>query len=141
MSNVNLARISYRDSEREIYVSGYADILVYDEISHMLVAARFGGYPEAVRALADAISAGGSIDVETEEDSFRLFTTPKTYEKQLKKDAVYTECFIKRKDDQNTKASGDSESSPVKRQQYIFTGRDDSYIAKARAGLIPRGIY
>lgn len=125
MPHAKLAHVSYRDSEREIYVSGYADILVYDEISHMLVAARFGGYPEAVRALADAINSGGSIDVETEEDSFRLYTTPKIYEKQLKKDAVYTECFIKRKDDQNTKAAGDSESSPGRRQQYIFTGRDD----------------
>lgn len=126
MPNFKLARISYRDSEREIYVSGYADLLVYDEISHMLVAARFGGYPEAVRALADAISAGGSIDVETEEDSFRLYTTPKIYEKQLKKDVVYTECLIKRKDDQNTKAIGESDPVPGKRQQYIFTGKEDT---------------
>lgn len=126
MPHSKLVRVSYRDSEREIYVSGYADILVYDEISHMLVAARFGGYPEAVRALADAISSGGSIDVETEEDSFRLYTTPKIYEKQLKKDAVYTEYFIKRKDDQNTKAAGDSEFSPGRRHQYIFTGKDDA---------------
>lgn len=57
MPHAKLARVSFRDSEREIYVSGYADILVYDEVSHMLVATRFGGYPEAVRALADAISS------------------------------------------------------------------------------------
>lgn len=63
MPHAKLARVSFRDSEREFYVSGYADILVYDEISNMLVAARFGGYPEAVRALADAINSDGSIDV------------------------------------------------------------------------------
>lgn len=120
MPHSKLARISFRDSEREIYVSGYADILVYDESSHILVAARFGGYPEAVRAMADAISSGGSIDVETEEDSFQLHTTAKFYEKQIKKDAIYTECFIKRKDDHNTKSSDDTEPSNGKRNQYIF---------------------
>lgn len=120
-----LARVSYRDSDREIHVSGYADMLVYDENSHFLVAMRYGGYPEAVRALADAIGSGGTIDVELEEDSFQLYTTPKFYEKQLKKDSIYTECLIKRKDDQNTKSTDAHELPSGKRQQYIFTSRND----------------
>ena len=121
MPNVKLARVSYRDSDRDIHVSGYADMLVFDETSHLLVAMRYGGYPEAVRALADAIGSGGTIDVELEEDSFKLYTTPKFYEKQLKKDSIYTECLIKRKDDQNTKSADDSRQPPGKRYQYIFT--------------------
>lgn len=125
MPNTKLARVIYRDIDKEIFVSGYADILVYDEASHLLVAARFGGYPEAVRALADAISSGGSIDVEMEDESYRLCATPKFYEKQLKKDCVYTECLIKRKDDQNTKSSDSSEPSVNRRNQYIFTGKNN----------------
>ena len=46
----------YSDEERKINIQCYADTLVYHEVNkneRNLVAMRYGGYPEHVRAMAD----------------------------------------------------------------------------------------
>ena len=60
MNTQNLMKVTYYDQERSIRLTGYADTVVWDEQPRPLLATlRFGGYPEAVRGLSDAISMAG----------------------------------------------------------------------------------
>lgn len=56
--------ISYFNPNQSIRLNAYADILVYepDGNKQLLRAIRFGGYPEMVRALADALYAGADLE-------------------------------------------------------------------------------
>ena len=65
-----LLKISYKDGRNGINLTAYADTLVMDESDpnkKRLVMIRFGGDPEPVRGMADAIYGGGDIDVETQD--------------------------------------------------------------------------
>ena len=65
MSTQNLMKVTYYDQERSIRLTGYADTVVWDEQPRPLLAAlRFGGYPEAVRGLSDAIYGGANKTAE-----------------------------------------------------------------------------
>ena len=64
MSNqCRLIPVSYYNASQEVRLSAYADTIVYEQESdnkRILQAIRFGGYPEVVRGLADAIYAGAA---------------------------------------------------------------------------------
>jgi hypothetical protein len=51
------------DKEAKVHLTCYADMIVRDQSSRV-VAIRFGGYPEHVRALTDCIAAGCSLTVD-----------------------------------------------------------------------------
>ena len=59
-----LIPISYYNKTQEVRLSAYADTIVYEQESRQktLRAIRFGGYPEMVRALADALYAGADLE-------------------------------------------------------------------------------
>lgn len=61
--NSRLIPISYFNPNQSIRLNAYADIFVYelDGNKQLLLAIRFGGYPEMVRALADALYAGAEL--------------------------------------------------------------------------------
>ena len=58
--------ISYYNPKQEIRLSAYADTIVLepDGREQRLRAIRFGGYPEMVRAMSDAIYAGATLETE-----------------------------------------------------------------------------
>ena len=58
-----LMPISYYNPKQEIRLSAYADTIVLesDGREQRLRAIRFGGYPEMVRAMSDAIYAGADV--------------------------------------------------------------------------------
>ena len=64
--------ISYFNPKQEIRLSAYADTIVLepDGREQRLRAIRFGGYPEMVRAMSDAIYAGATLET----NSRRAFT-------------------------------------------------------------------
>ena len=55
--------ISYYNPKQEIRLNAYADTIVLepDGREQRLRAIRFGGYPEMVRAMSDAIYAGATL--------------------------------------------------------------------------------
>ena len=55
-----LVPISYRDADNGISLKCYADTIVYlrENNKRILTAVRFGGYPEQVRGMSDAINGG-----------------------------------------------------------------------------------
>jgi hypothetical protein len=62
MSNQSkLTTVTYSDANNGIYLTNYADFIVYSEKPNMLCAIRFGGYAEQVEAMASAIYGGGSV--------------------------------------------------------------------------------
>ena len=53
-----LMKVTYYDPKNNIRLTGYSDTVVWDDKGQpTLMALRFGGYPEEVRGLADAILA------------------------------------------------------------------------------------
>ena len=140
MTKHKLVKISYKDTKNSIRLECYADAIVCEKTAEdkgKLMAIRFGGYPEQVRALSDAIYGGGSIEAEIAFDVLVLTTLSKQYTRQLTMDGVYAEATLFAEDDSNapakvvTKEADDPkekqtqlESAP--RSCYIFTPVGDS---------------
>ena len=100
MSTQNLMKVTYYDQDRNIRLTGYADTVVWDEQpSPLLAALRFGGYPEAVRGLSDAIYGGATITIESDNWSLQLNTTARQYRRELGHDGVYAEATLVLDDD------------------------------------------
>ena len=111
VSKSKLIPISYYDPSKETRLSAYADTVVYERDGYFCIlrAIRFGGYPEMVHALTDAIYAGATIDAQMEGENFRLKAEVKRYERQVTHDGVYAEATLLCRDgEQNAKTSGDS---------------------------------
>lgn len=96
-----LIPISYYDPKSEVRLSAYADTIVYEpELAEKtLRAIRFGGYPEMVRAMSDAIYAGASIDAEVDGKPLHMLSQVKRYQRQISHDGVYAEATLLSLDD------------------------------------------
>ena len=91
MSNSKLIELSYYDPSAQVRLSAYADTVVLDhnEKGGVICAIRFGGYPEMVRAMADAIYGGATIEA-TQNDTVRLLQSSlKGYRRQLTHAGLY----------------------------------------------------
>ena len=101
MPNSKLIPITYYNASKEIRLSAYADIIVFEPGARpILRAIRFGGYPEMVRAMADAIYAGAMIDATLGQQPYRFTSEAKRYVRQVSHDGVYAEATILAKDDE-----------------------------------------
>lgn len=107
-----LMPISYYNPKQEIRLSAYADTLILepDGREQRLRAIRFGGYPEMVRAMADAIYAGATLEAEIAGEAATLSCEPKKYECHLSHDGIYAEATILSLDDEDTAAKKDEEA-------------------------------
>jgi len=58
-----LIELSYFDPKSNVRLTAYADTIMVESAggSSTITAIRFGGYPEMVRAMADAIYGGATI--------------------------------------------------------------------------------
>ena len=76
-----LMPISYYNPKQEIRLSAYADTIVLepDGREQHLRAIRFGGYPEMVRAMSDAIYAGATLEAEIGTKNVLLVCEPKKF--------------------------------------------------------------
>ena len=106
-SQSRLIPVSYYNASQEVRLSAYADTIVYEQEGphkNTLRAVRFGGYPEMVRGLADAVYAGGTLEVNMGEYPMRLESQAKRYRRQVTHDGVYAEAtLLSIDDDQETK--------------------------------------
>lgn len=65
MNASKLMKVTYFDPKSDIRLLCYADTVVWDtKPAPTLIALRFGGYPERVQGLADAIYGGATIEIE-----------------------------------------------------------------------------
>ena len=106
-----LMPISYFNPKQEIRLSAYADTIVLepDGREQRLRAIRFGGYPEMVRAMSDAIYAGATLETEFAGETAILTCEPKKYECHLSHDGIYAEATILSLDDADETRSTNEE--------------------------------
>lgn len=96
MSTSKLMKVTYYDPKSQIRLLCYADTVVWDtKPTPTLTALRFGGYPERVQGLADAIYGGATIEIEDGKDTYSLKTLTRQYRRELSHDGVYAEATAK----------------------------------------------
>ena len=159
MSKSNLIELTYFDPKANIRLTTYADTIITepDRMGESIAAVRFGGYPEMVQAMWDAIYDGGDIDLIQNGNTYRLKSTPKAYRRQMSHDGAYAAATLMINDealsadpsdvddggdDENETTSAQPEE-PKPRKCYIFcpAGDRESLFAevdrKTAAPLIP----
>jgi len=134
MANSKLIELSYYDPTAQVRLSAYADTVVLDhnEKGGVICAIRFGGYPEMVRAMADAIYGGATIEA-TQNDTARLLQSyVKGYQRQMSHDGVYAVATLMASDDaqEECRRQDDGESQTLEeseqpRKCYIFCPEGD----------------
>ena len=84
MSQSRLIPLTYYDPGKEVRLTVYADTIILDRSGEgsVISAVRFGGYPEMVRAMSDAIYGGGTIEAERNGTKRTLKSKPKGYRRQ-----------------------------------------------------------
>ena len=151
MSQSRLIEVSYYDSGKKVRLSAYADTIILDRSidGSMICAIRFGGYPELVRGLSDAIYGGGGVDLSFPDGSSRhVQSMVKAYQRQMNHDGAYAIATLIIKDDGQTEDQEEEEQeggdrSEHPRRCYIFSQRGDrqklfqELDAKTAAPLIP----
>ena len=132
--NRQLLPVSYYDFEDGIQLNCFADTVVYHESnsSKTLVSIRFGGYPEQVRGMTDAIYGGGFLQTEIDNRETGFSTVQKQYQKFLSHDGIYAESMMVLNDDQaidTTDNDSDEKQENCKKaelkRQFIFCERDN----------------
>ena len=145
-----LIPVSYTDPKNGIHLSNYADMLIYSDVSKKnLCAIRFGGYPEQVEAMANAIYGGGSITVILGERVLLLKTLSKRYRKKITHDGLYAEATLIAEDDisksenkkgKNNEDNQENESS-AKNEESEDTQSQDAISPEVVEDLPPRSVY
>lgn len=131
MSTSKLMHLSYFDPQAEVRLSAYADTLIFDTEAEgkILSAVRFGGYPEMVRAMADAVYAGVTIEVKAGECTQLIRSSPKGYTREISHDGVYAAATLMASDDGRTDEGNaqdhDGQGVMQPRKCYIFCAAGD----------------
>ena len=144
MSESKLIELGYYDPSAKIRLSAFADTVVLDpdKKGSVICAIRFGGYPEMVRAMADAIYGGATIEATQNGMVRKLQSKLKGYQRQITHDGVYAVATLMAADDAQEETSlqdedgpeddrqkGDEEAAPQKptqpRKCYIFCPEGD----------------
>lgn len=102
MAESRLIELSYYDPKAETRLTAYADTIVLDhnEKGGIISAIRFGGYPEVVRALSDAIYGGSTIEATQNDTTHRLQSKLRGYQRQLGHDGIYATATLMANDDE-----------------------------------------
>ena len=108
-----LMKVSYYNDAKQTRLTAYADIVVYETVENNLIlrAIRFGGYPEMVEGLSDAVYAGAFITVQTSDEYLHILSETKRYTRQTTRDGVYAEAVLLGRDDDQKAENTESEDS------------------------------
>ena len=138
MNASKLMKVTYYDPKNQIRILCYADTVVWQP-EHMptLIALRFGGYPERVRGLADAIYGGATIEIEDGKKTFSLKSLTKQYRREFSRDGEYAEATIIAEDDGQS-LNNESREQADPQQKESETDEADEVIPQ---DLPPRNTY
>ena len=91
MSQSRLIALTYFDPGKSVRLTVYADTIILDRIGadSFISAVRFGGYPEMVKAMSDAIYGGATIEMPFNGETRQLKAIPKQYRRQMSHDGQY----------------------------------------------------
>ena len=123
MSQSRLIALTYYDPGKEVRLTVYADTIILDRIGadSFISAVRFGGYPEMVKAMSDAIYGGATIEMPFNGETRQLKAIPKQYRRQMSHDGQYAVGTLMVNDDPQAADSPDDEdeSDEAGEQQTI----------------------
>lgn len=140
MEASKLMKVTYYDPKNQIRLLCYADTVVWDpKPVPTLTALRFGGYPERVQGLADAIYGGATIEIEDGKDTYSLKTLTRQYRRELSHDGVYAEATLIAEDDGQSAKRNDDEKGKSE-QETTPPGADEDN-DQIRQDLPPRNTY
>ena len=133
MSDSRLIELSYFDPGAQIRLTAYADTIIMEQDgkNSIITAIRFGGYPEVVRAMSDAIYGGGTIEAQNNGAVQFLSSIPKGYRRQLSHDGVYAAATLMANDDALLADQPDEEGADDEQQElqsrkcYLFCPAGD----------------
>nr|WP_325299914.1 hypothetical protein [uncultured Dysosmobacter sp.] len=138
MNASKLMKVTYYDPKNQIRLLCYADTVVWDDKPvPTLIALRFGGYPERVQGLADAIHGGATIEIEDGKDTYSLKTLVRQYRRELSHDGVYAEATLIADDDGQNAKQNDKEKSGSEGKAAETGEEDDQF----KLDLPPRNTY
>ena len=91
MPQSNLLELTYFDPKAQVRLTTYADTIITEPNGReeSIAAVRFGGYPEMVRTMSDAIYGGGTVDLIQNGNTFHLKSKPKSYQRHMSHDGTY----------------------------------------------------
>lgn len=128
-----LSPITYYDHDNSVRLDCFADTFVYHKASgsvRNLVAMRFGGYPEQVRAMADVLRKGAGIETVIENHKIILYAKHDAYKRSITHDGIYAEGTMLALDDENGEMTDEEqmevENPKAKRKMYIFCDEGDT---------------
>lgn len=132
MSQSKLIELSYYDPQAQVRLTTYADTVIVEPDSgrQTICAIRFGGYPEMVRAMADAMYAGSTVEATVSGETKIFQCKAKCYDRQIAHDGVYATATLMAKDDELSAVSQDEDEENGQqtmqpRKCYIFCPAGD----------------
>ncbi len=136
MSQSRLIPLTYYDPGKSVRLAVYADTIILDRSGEdsVISAVRFGGYPEMVKAMSDAIYGGATIEIPQSGKTRQLKSIPKQYRRQMSHDGQYAVGTLMVDDDPQSADPSDGEEDPEEtgeqqtiqpRKCYIFVPAGD----------------
>lgn len=116
-------KIEYFDLKSETRLEAYADTIVLEKEgnTNYIAAIRFGGYPESVKGLSEAIYGGGTITVEKNGNFLTAYSRVKQYRKEFSHDGIYAEATLLIRDEEEiTESEENSTQNGKPRKCYLF---------------------
>ncbi|HBH95463.1 MAG TPA: hypothetical protein DDX91_06900 [Ruminococcaceae bacterium] len=96
IAQANLMKIEYLDLKSETRLEAYANTIVLEKEGNVnyIAAIRFGGYPESVKGMCEAIYGGGTITIEDNVNFLTTYSRAKQYRKEFSHDGIYAEATL-----------------------------------------------
>lgn len=116
-------KIDYLDLKSETRLEAYADTIVLEKEGNVnyIAAIRFGGYPESVKGISEAIYGGGTITIEENGNFLTAYSRVKQYRKEFSHDGIYAEATLLIHDEEETAESKEKSTQNGKpRKCYLF---------------------
>jgi len=125
--------MSYYDAKAEVRLEAYSDTVVIEKEGNTpyLTAIRFGGYPESVKGMSEAIYGGGTVSIEINGKETEVFTRVKQYRKDYSHDGIYAEATLLILDEEQRLDLGEDETGNDSNADkpckcYLFCEQGDS---------------
>ncbi len=107
----------YYDSKAETHLEAYADTVVLETEGYTsyTAAIRFGGYPESVKGMTEAIYGDGSVTIDIDGTPVIAYSRVKQNRRELSHDGIYAEATLMIRDDEQ-RAEGDEDNGEYANQ-------------------------
>lgn len=122
-----LMKIEYSDLKSETRLEAYADTIVLEKegYTNYLAAIRFGGYPESVKGMEEAIYGGGTITVDMGGKSVTVYSRVKRYRKEFSHNGIYAEGTLLINDEESG-SEENTDYSSKSRKCYLFCEKNNT---------------